>query len=156
LQHYFPSVEAHNTVQFDQLQQMPKLSRFLYSNWINAVVDKRTSKTVSAQYHNTYQHNHNRLINLSGDNLTVIDTISGFKEQAVLRWHLLAEHWQLVENKLTTENVSIVITADVEIEKIALVEGYQSRYYLLKDVTQVLEITLNSPGKITTSVNWLL
>jgi len=156
LQQYFPSVEAHNTVQFDQSQQMPKLSRFLYSNWINAVVDKRTSKTLSARYHNVYQHNHNRLINLSDDSLTVIDTLSGFKKQAVLRWHLLAEHWQLEENKLIAENISIVITADVKIEKIALVEGYQSRYYLLKDVTQVLEITLACPGQITTSVNWLL
>ncbi|MFT6300748.1 MAG: hypothetical protein ACJA2R_000765, partial [Saprospiraceae bacterium] len=31
---YFPSVTAHNTVQFDNAEQMPRLSRFLYSDWL--------------------------------------------------------------------------------------------------------------------------
>ena len=31
---YFESTEAHNTVQFDYRDQMPRLGRFLYGKWI--------------------------------------------------------------------------------------------------------------------------
>ena len=94
------------------------------------------------------------MISLSDNNLTVIDTVSGFESQAVLRWHLLANKWQLQDQKLTSDNISIEISADVKVEKIALVDSYQSRYYLQKEATLVLEITLVSAGKIKTLVNW--
>ena len=154
VQNYFPSVKAHNTAQFDQLEQMPKLSRFLYSQWLDIDVLARSSNSLTAKYQNKTGHYHHRFISLSNNNLSIIDQLSGFKNHVVLRWHLSAEEWKLEGQKLISKGVNIEISADVAIEKIALVEGYQSRYYLKKEVIPVLEVTITTAGQITTSLSW--
>ena len=154
VQNYFPSVKAHNTAQFDQLEQMPKLSRFLYSQWLDIDVLARSSNYLTAKYQNKTGHYHHRFISLSNNNLSIIDQLSGFKNHVVLRWHLSAEEWKLEGQKLISKGVNIEISADVAIEKIALVEGYQSRYYLKKEVIPVLEVTITTAGQITTSLSW--
>lgn len=153
-QNYFPSTKAHNTIQFDQCPQMPKLSRFLYNHWLEAKVENRSIDSLTASYTNKLGHFHKRNIELRSNNLTIIDTLSGFKKQATIRWHLPRKNWQLQGNKLLSDKINIDISANVEITKIALVDGFQSRYYLQKEQIPVLEISLVNAGKITTSLNW--
>mgnify|MGYP000421301801 CR=1 FL=1 len=154
LQDYFPSVRAHNTVQFDHIEQMPRLSRFLYSHWIKTATHEKSPVFISASYQNYAKHKHQRELLLDSQSLTVTDKISGFHRQATLRWHLGAENWRLTENRLESKDIRIQISSDVKIKKIALVDGYQSRYYRQKEVIPVLEVTIALAGTITTRVNW--
>jgi len=154
LQDYFPSVKAHNTVQFDRGEQMPRLSRFLYNDWIKTKILSKSSYSISAYYRNTKKYTHLRTLNLSNTKLIIKDSVSGFKNQTVLRWHLAPSNWQLVGNKLLSDKVNIEVTANGLIEKLVLVEGLQSRYYYKKEIIPVLEVTLAKPGDITTLISW--
>ena len=31
---YFSGIQSHNTVQFDEVNPMPRISRFLWGNWL--------------------------------------------------------------------------------------------------------------------------
>ncbi len=154
LQDYFTSVRSHNTVQFDQLEQMPRLSRFLFSNWIKTSVQRPSNSSLSAFYLNHYHHSHQRQVILSNHKVTITDTISGFSHSATLRWHLPQKQWHLNGNILTDNQFTITITSKQHIKKIALVDGFQSRYYLKKEQIPVLEITVCQPSTVTTLVSW--
>jgi len=153
-QEYFPSVRSHNTVQFDSNEQMPKLSRFLYSNWIKALVYQISPTQLAASYNNVYNHSHERKITLTPQSLEVIDTISGFNNSATIRWHLPNMSWQLNHNRLTAEQYTIEVNSRETIKNIALVDGLQSRYYLKKAIIPVLEITLTQASTISTKISW--
>ena len=47
LDQYFPSVEAHNTIQIDGHNQMARIGRFMYGDWISAYNIKNKSNGVS-------------------------------------------------------------------------------------------------------------
>lgn len=153
-QNYFPSVRAHNCVQFDNKEQMPKLSRFLFSNWINVSTSQINSSQLTASYRNVYNHFHQRQLTLSSDALKIIDKVSGFERSAVVRWHLPNLSWQLDGHQLTCGQYTICVDSDVPITQIALVDGLQSRYYLKKEKIAVLEITIERAGTVSTLLSW--
>ncbi len=154
LQEYFPSVRAHNTVQFDQLEQMPKISRFLFAHWINTQVQQINGSSLVAAYSNKRKHSHQRKVTLSDASFEVVDTVTGFKNTATIRWHLADKSWQLCNNRLTSGNLTIDIFCEQPIAKIALVDGLQSRYYLKKDTISVLEVTVEQPCSVSTILSW--
>ena len=73
---YFPGTVAHNTAQFGHNDQMPKISRFLYSHWLkteknpelqtNSVHDQ-----VSVSYQGRFGERHQRDVQLSENELLV-------------------------------------------------------------------------------------
>lgn len=149
-QDYFPSIRAQNSVQFDTKEQMPKLSRFLYSDWIKAIVGVNNKDKLSAHYTNSSGHQHRRSLTLSDSRIDIEDDIKGFNKEAVLRWHLPKKDWKLKGKNITSDKYNIEINATVPITKVALVDGWQSRYYLKKELITVIEITVRQPTKITT------
>ncbi|MCJ8319671.1 MAG: heparinase II/III family protein [Colwellia sp.] len=154
LQAYFTSVSSHNTIQFDQHEQMPKLSQFLYNQWIDSEVTNKSKHHLCAQYVNDLGHSHKREIHLTKNNLHITDSIDGLKDKATLRWHLPNKDWQQSGNKISSGRFTIDISADTPIKKITIVEGYQSRYYLKRNKIPVLEITLAQAGKVYTLLSW--
>ncbi|WP_286263317.1 heparinase II/III family protein [Thalassotalea atypica] len=154
LQHYFSSTQAHNTVQFDDREQMPKLSRFLYSNWIETKVSKVNEKSLTASYQDYRQCRHMRSLQLSTNNLIVIDDVANFDDVAILRWRLAASNWQLDGATLTSDLGELTIASENTKFTLALVDGLESRYYLQKRTIPVLEVTLRKAGTITTIINW--
>lgn len=151
-QDYFPSVVAQNTVQLDQKEQMPRLSRFLFSNWIKTRVET-DKNSIKAAYQNTLGHQHARRCAIEENKLMVIDEISGFDKQATLRWHLPQGNWQVSPSSIANKEWQLAFDANVEIKDIRLVEGWQSRYYLKKQPVSVVEVTIEHPGIITTIVS---
>lgn len=152
LQDYFNSVEAHNTVQFDGMQQMPKLSRFLYSNWIICSFQEHTSHLVSS-YANAHGHKHIRKIKcLSEDTIEIADDVSGFNAKAQLRWHLSDSQWTLTNNKIVNEHYEIELKTDHNNPNISLVEGWHSHYYGKKSPTTVVLVEVEEPCTITTTI----
>ena len=142
-QSYFKSTMAHNTIQFDEHDQMPKISRFLYGKWptLNVQFDDRASY-VTAGFTDWKGCLHQRNIKLEGKMLEVKDRISCFKEKAVLRWRLAPElRWALVDDTCIANSVSLDVKAS-SISSIRLTDGWESLYYWEKTRVPVLEIAV--------------
>lgn len=154
---YFPSTAAHNTVAFDHEEQMPKISRFLRGEWLSTRdvefrPDLGGEAMAGAGYIDWRGRRHDRRIRVGERRVEVFDAVSGFLRVAVLRWRLSPGSWQLDGNLLRGDQCQISITADVEITRIGLVEGWESRYYQHLQPIQVLEVELRAAGTITTEI----
>jgi hypothetical protein len=93
---------------------------------------------------------HLRQVSLTDERLMVRDEISGFREKAVLRWRLAPDEWTLTHDGVRSPTFVLRVTADTPIQRLELVEGWESRYYLHKDSIPVLEVELTDPGTVET------
>lgn len=158
---YFPGTESHNTVQFDERDQMPRLSRFLFGNWLKThflqpLIERDGETRFAAGYTDGAGASHRRSVCLGANRLTVEDTVSGFKQKAVLRWRLSPGNWMLEGHTLTNGRYAVNVQASVAIQRLQLVEGWESRYYLQKTTTPVLEVEVHQAGTINTEITWQL
>jgi len=157
---YFPGTESHNTVQFDDRDQMPRLSRFLFGDWLKTSVFVPLShsldeQSITAGYKDGQNARHIRTVRLSKQSLTVIDDIKGFQDKAVLRWRLEPGDWQLVPEGLRNGSHSIKVLTDMPIKRFEVVQGWESRYYQDKQPVPVLEVEVTQPGVLTTEYRWI-
>ena len=158
---YFPGTASHNTIQFDDRDQMPRLSRFLFGDWLKTSVFKplsRTSdgQTVTAGYKDRYNVRHTRTVCLSSGLLRVTDEVTGFKDKAVLRWRLEPGAWDRRNGLLANRSHTIKVVGDMPIKRCELVQGWESRFYQDKQSVPVLEVEVNQPGILTTEYCWNL
>jgi len=158
---YFGGTSSHNTAQFDARDQMPRLSRFLFGDWL------KTSKvelleegphacTFSAAYRDRQRASHSRCITLGASHLHVVDDVRGFAHKAVLRWRVAPGDWLMDGNRLTKGVYSMTVRASMPIVRMELVEGWESRHYLEKTPVPVLEIEVHQPGTLTTECRWVV
>jgi hypothetical protein len=156
---YFPSVQAHNTIQFDGHDQMPRISRFLYGKWIAARVEVplRASggrAVWQASYRDPWNCFHRRKIEMRDDCWRVTDVIRGYRRQAVLRWRLVPGDWTLLGNKVVGGGMEISIASDHPVS-LALQEGWESRYYAQKSPLPVFTATvLPENAEIVTEIKF--
>lgn len=154
---YFPGTESHNTVQFDDRDQMPRLSRFLFGNWLKTeAIEPLSQCSFAASYCDARGAYHKRRMVISDTTLCVYDEISGFKKRAILRWRLLPAQWQIEGNQLVSERGRLMIKTTMPILRMVLVNGWESRYYLQKRGAPVLEVEVNQPGQLVTEYEWSL
>ena len=158
---YFPGTESHNAVQFDDRDQMPRLSRFLFGDWLKTNLFEPLSgssdeQTITAGYKDSKDAQHVRNVSLRKGLLRVTDEISGFKEKAVLRWRLEPGDWQFSEDVLSNGTHTIKVVADVPFQRYELLGGWESRYYQDKQPIPVLEVEVQQPGKLITEYRWRL
>lgn len=151
---YFGGVESHNTVQFDGAPQMPRLSRFLLGDWLKTESSGTIGDGFAAAYHSRQGWRHHRRIALS-ENLTVVDTISGFAREATLRWRLAPGSWRLEGETVTNDHHRLSIRSDMPIT-IRLAEGWESRCYLERTPLAVVEVIATQPGRIVSEYQWTL
>ena len=161
---YFNGTKAHNTIEFDGKDQMPRLGRFLFGNWvktksINKINENENRVTAGASYQGPSGENHSRVLQLEHDKLVCIDEISGFKDKAVLRWRLAPGAWKLDGDTLSDGVRSIIIRSTVAIKNIEILEGRESLYYMQQSILPVLTVTLtnnekSSLAQITTTVRF--
>ena len=158
---YFPSVAAHNTIQFDEREQMPRVSRFLLGAWpatrsvhLNYAGSKNS---FYCSYADAWETFHKRKVTLSESLLEIIDNIAGFKETAISRYRLSPQRtWVIKDNEISDGEHLIRITADVPIADIRLVTGWESRYYFKKTQLPVLEVEMHQQGSLTMEYYWAL
>lgn len=159
-QSYFPSVEAHNTVQFDDREQMPRVGRFLLGGWPKPkdcqLDESQTNRaSFSCSYINFWGNTHKREVILRETGLKVIDFVAGFNKKAVVRYRLSPQRmWRLDKRCVTDGEHLIKIKAGVPIDDIRLVTGWESRYYFKKTELQVLEIELSQQGRLSMEYHW--
>jgi hypothetical protein len=161
---YFMGVESHNTVQFDDRDQMQRVGRFLFAAWPKAWCDERIAETASATtfaagYRDFRGATHSRNLELADRSLLVRDRCHGFERKALLRWRLGAGAWTLRRDgdaviAADEGSIALRVTAETSIVRAQLVRGQSSRYYSRMEEIQVLEVETATPGGFTTEITW--
>ena len=154
---YFSGVESHNTVQFDDREQMPRLGRFLLGAWPKAsnvipVDPAAASPEAAAGYRDWLGASHHRAVTLEGDRLICIDRLSGKAATAVIRWRLAPGQWSLGGSELIGDGAIVRFFSDTGPIDSRIAEGWESRHYLQKTALPVLELRIAVPATVTTEV----
>ncbi|WP_448217407.1 alginate lyase family protein [Endozoicomonas sp. 2B-B] len=152
---YFPGTASHSTVQFDNRDQMLKVSRFLFSDWleplkVSTIAHEAGSQDWSCSYRDAWGAEHFRKVALSSGRLMVTDMVKGFNERAVLRWRLMPGNWTLDGNQLYLDGVRLKVSSHSSFSRIELVTGLESRHYDEKTPLPVLEVEVNTCATIET------
>jgi hypothetical protein len=150
---YFSGTESHNTVQFDGRNQMPRIGRFLFGEWLkmnegSAIRQDGESLSWAGTYTDGKQVWHRRTVSVSGDVWRVTDEIGGFREKAVLRWRLIPGEWSLSGQVCESARAQLRVATTAPLRRLELTTGWESLYYQQKTVLPVFEIEVG-PGQWT-------
>jgi hypothetical protein len=156
---YFPGTAAHNTVEFDERDQMPRLDRFLFGDWLRtnerSDIEVEGGETrISVGYRDRQGATHDRQIILGTYRMVVEDAVAGFREKAILRWRLEPSIWHLDNTSVSNGRFRLAVTTNVPLHRVELVEGWESRYYLNREPLPVLELEIRAPGVFRTELCW--
>ena len=156
---WFAGTAAHNTICFDGRDQMPRLGRFLFGDWLRAE-DVQTVRTeaagisAAAAYQDRHGARHHRHVLLTERGMICTDTILGNFAKACLRWRLAPRGWVVTGQKLQAGETVIVVSSDAGPLELNLTEAPESRYFQHRADIPVLEIALNRPCTIVTKVDF--
>ena len=162
---YFSGNEGHNIVVFDERDQMPKISRFLYGNWLKGNCDqslKIKDENISFRaFYKDYQGaKHHRKITLYDTKLIIEDQVSGFDQSARIRWRLGTSNWKFLQEIgqviITDSEHALSIKSDSRSFSGKLTSGWKSLNYLSKEQISVLEAEINESGSFITEYSWNL
>ena len=154
---YFAGVASHNTCQFDDHDQMPRISRFLFGHWLTtsslSFDGSKESPGWSAGYRDKWGCSHNRSVSWQSNGWKISDEIDGYLERAVLRWRLSPDAvWELMEAGVVSELAELTVRCESATPKITLANGMESLRYMEKTELPVLEIEL-PPGRHVVSTD---
>ncbi|WP_233008891.1 heparinase II/III family protein [Rheinheimera faecalis] len=162
----FASCRSHNTIEFDETEPMPKLSRFLFGQWLvcsevlDVVVDE-SSQRAYAFYKTYFGAMHRRTVQLSTYRLEITDQIEGFSNKATLRWRLPDFKWSLSMKSghvfIVSDDcphIEIQVSSTVEFSGYKLLDGWESLYYSDRTKVVVAEFEVANPCTIITQVKW--
>lgn len=155
---YFSATKAHNTVEFDGRDQMPRIGRFLYGVWLEpmevaGVVDQDGVTSAMAGYKDRWGATHIRQVLLFDDRLVCSDAIGGNAKLAVLRWRLAPDQWNVDERAVSNAQVRLEIESSASVRRFELCEGMESRYYTVKSRLPVLEVEVSVPARLRTEIS---
>ena len=148
LDQYFPSVGAHNTIQIDGHNQMARIGRFMYGDWISAYNIKNKSfgmysKSWEGEYQDTWGSKHYRRVKVEGDDWKIIDEIKDFSQSGILRWRCIPAPWKLKNNCFENKYFKLTINSNCDVN-ISITDGWESLYYYQKSEIPVLEISFGT------------
>ncbi len=162
---YFPGIASHNSVQFNGAEPMPRLGRFLWGNWLQLesppqVDAAQASPSIIAAYCCPHGRHQRRVqVDSNGLRWTISDHCSAFRHRLVLRWRLCPADWQLridgASAQLCCSNAQISLECNQPIQRLELVEGWESLFYAQKTPLPVLELAVSAaptPVLITTHI----
>ncbi|WP_243634306.1 heparinase II/III domain-containing protein [Roseicella frigidaeris] len=120
---HFTGTAAHNTIAFDGEDQMPRLSRFLFSHW-----PRMGLLPEGAWLRDRRGRRHARRIRVEGRCWVVEDALEGRFHEAVLRWRLAPGAWRLRPDGAEDARARLTVTADVPL-RCTLEPGWESPGY---------------------------
>ena len=141
---YFSGTRSHNTVQFDGRDQMPRLGRFLFADWLkmselSGIGEEDGTLSWSGAYRDAKGGWHRRTVRVTGKIWRVMDEIGGFRDRAVLRWRLIPGEWQLKGDLCDSPLASLRLSSDAPLRRLELTTGWESLHYQEKSELPVLE-----------------
>ncbi len=152
------SVLGHNAPQFDNHDQMPRISRFLYGDWIHVAGDREITTRGDGQFWSgrcidSWGAHHQRAVTLGTHSVSISDELQGFTSKALLRWRLVPGDWSLDATGCSSDSLSIRIESSVPIRRMGLSNGWESRHYLEKSEVPIFEVEIDqSPAIINTKI----
>jgi hypothetical protein len=159
LMEYYSSLKAHNTVEIDQSEPMPRLGRFLLGDWtkmssIKSIITSGSSITWAGSYEIKSNITHTRQVSFSEKRWAVVDLVDGAAKNIMLRWRLNPGKWQLKNNELVFNGVRIVVEIkDGQKMNLEIVQGLESRYYNSSQTVPILEVKVSGQtAKIVTYI----
>jgi len=157
---YFGGTASHNTIQFDNRDQMPRLSRFLFGEWLTAQditpVHETDNTVIAAAGYRDYQKAyHHRTVSLSFQRLSVTDKVADFKHKAILRWRLQPGEWQIDGLTISNGKHHLSIHSTAPIIRFEIIQGWESRYYLQQTALPALEIEIHQAAELTTEYHFI-
>ncbi len=149
----FSSTGFHSTAELDRRDQMPALGRFLFGAWLRPTrIDfDASSATTGSGYVDHLGGSHRREVTQHATGWTVRDDVDGFRHLAIVRWRLIPSDWQCVDNQVAGPLASFIFQADQELT-IRLAQTLESRHYLEFETIPVIEVLLNRPGTLRTTI----
>lgn len=142
-------VVGHNTVQFDNGEQMPVLGRFLFGVWLRGKWScsmESQNNIISANYKDHLKNFHSRVIKFSDQNIIIIDELSGPAEEFFIRWN--SNQWPLPYCE-----IEIVSKGDIS-TNYQTKRQYSSKYLKMKGGNSVTTTgRLNNTMKIVTKIH---
>jgi hypothetical protein len=153
VQENYAGTAGHSTIQFDNRNQMPRISRFLFGSWLKPteVLFNAKNSQVSAAYTDFMGARHRRQIKKLPNGWQIVDEIAGNFSSATQRWILAPGAWTLDTYTIKNDYVSISIHSD-DIGKIEMKEGHESVYYMESREVVVLEVDFDLATTIKTNV----
>jgi hypothetical protein len=148
---YFSGTASHNTVQFDGLNQMPRISRFLFGDWLKMTetgfheIQGGRQSWVGA-YRDSFGANHRRKVEIDGKICRITDEIDGYHKKAVLRWRLIPDEWMIEDFLCEGPLAKIKIKTNDAVTRCEMVSGWESLHYMQKTELPVFEIEF-APNK---------
>jgi hypothetical protein len=147
------SVKHHNTVCFEDKEQMPKLSRFLLGKWLkpHVVGEIKSSSNGSIYWEGSYVDNfknkHLRKIYVKDNNWTIEDEIDGNFKEAIIGFNLNLSDYRILGNKIV-HPLGYISPPDAS--EYFLTDTITSEYYNLKKQIIRLNIKVYCPGTYST------
>ncbi len=156
---HFDGTEAHNTVQFDGRDQMPRISRFLFGAWLKPrgmepIRTRHGADVAAAGYRDAWGAEHHRRVSLSERTLRCVDRVAGQARSATLRWRLQPGDWTLSGQTARNGDLRLSVSIEPRAGRASLVQGKESRYYLSSEPLPVLEVELPVPSLVTTTLTF--
>lgn len=143
--HHLSEAQRHNTVTFDDSDQMPKLGQFLYGSWPKAEkswlnLSDPSQCEARAGYKDHKGNQHLRELVLTPHEFLCVDHMSGAARKATLRWRLDSADWRLEGNTITDEKIRVEIECNQPLSQIRLVPSSESLYYRQLTPCLLLEV----------------
>jgi hypothetical protein len=138
---------AHNTIAFDDDEQMPRAGRFLLARWPRARLVEH-----GAALRDHTGRRHERRVHVQGRVWTIEDRVAGPFRALALRWRLPPASWRLAPDGVDGAAARIVVTADAPL-RLALRPGLESLAYGEASPAPVLEARAAAPvSRLVTTV----
>jgi hypothetical protein len=154
---YYPSTAAHNCIEFDSRDQMPRLGRFLYGEWLSRDLIKTTDDSATVQYVDYCGAVHRRTITVRDEfHIDVADEISGNFENAILRWRPAEPATSQAATGFENLKVKVTVTCDAEILLAQMADHKSSAYYLNSVHLQAFEVEVAQACTLHSRIEILL
>lgn len=152
---WFATTAAHNTVEFDRRDQMPRFGRFLFGDWLDAegvqpVEQFEGTVTCAAGYSDRSGARHFRKVQLSDDHMLCEDVLSGNFAKACLRWRLAPGDWEIADDGLRKGEMILSIEINGKPIVPDLGKTAESRYYQSQSMVPLASVEVFAPATIRT------
>jgi len=155
---YYNGVSSHNSIQFDDREQMPVIGRFLFGSWLKEVEFEFENLVegfkISSAYQDHFKAYHKRELIINKNNIIVKDCYSGVNKTAQLRWRLSPNKFEFMNSNNITNEIFIDFKNGVISGDYNLNNEYESRYYYTESSLPVISKGLKKSGIILTNINW--
>lgn len=151
----------HSTIEIDGRNQMPKVSRFLYSNWLTEIEESVSSSDVGSEfsvisgaYIDYAGASHRRQVSYVDGCFSIEDTVSGCEQGAVMSFRLPPCIWVQEGNSVRSDFAVLEVNGDGIIDA-SLDNSVESRYYLQLDEIPVFKVSLSKEARTITTMHLL-